>query len=64
MDGSPSIELKKQMLPGQSWAGNGIGVKSEIDFNTDNEDVHIWTLGFSASIYRSLHLLQFMKRVN
>jgi RHS repeat-associated protein len=48
-DESPLNRITKSMAPGQSWAGNGIGVSAKEDYNNANEKVHIWNLDYNSS---------------
>jgi len=48
-DNSPLNRVTDSYLPGQSWKGNSIGVHTDYDFNTSDENVHIWSLTYSTS---------------
>ena len=43
-DDSPLNRVKKQMAPGNSWAGSSVGVSSDWRPNTANDAVRIWTV--------------------
>ncbi|GAB5524257.1 MAG: hypothetical protein Roseis2KO_21290 [Roseivirga sp.] len=44
-ESSPLNRPLKQMAPGNSWTGRGVGVSSEYLTNTTADGVRIWTLG-------------------
>lgn len=48
-DNSPLNRVTKTMLPGNSWAGNNIGISADYDVNTVNERVHVWDIGYTSS---------------
>lgn len=47
-DNSPLNRVMAVFAPGASWGGNNIGIHYSYDFNNVSEDVHIWTLAYTA----------------
>lgn len=47
-DNSPLNRVLSVYAPGTSWGGSNIGMNFTYDLNDVSENVHIWTLGYSA----------------
>jgi RHS repeat-associated protein len=48
-DESPLDRIKHTFAPGKSWGGSSVGTTTDYDFNTADENVHIWDLDYSPS---------------
>ncbi|MBO3699525.1 DUF6443 domain-containing protein [Roseivirga sp. E12] len=48
-DNSPLGRVTKQMAPGNSWAGSGVGVTSTSRANVSGDAVRVWTLSTNPS---------------
>lgn len=47
-DNSPLNRVTKSHKPGSNWAGNGVGTSFEYEINSDQENVHIWDIQYTA----------------
>ena len=54
-DGSPLNRIEKQMAPGNSWTGNGIGVETEWRNNISTDGVRRWTANASNASSNSIY---------
>ncbi|MBO9203609.1 MULTISPECIES: DUF6443 domain-containing protein [Niastella] len=48
-DASPLNRVEQKMAPGDSWTGNGIGVKTRNWVNTVTDNVRLWTVTENAA---------------
>lgn len=52
-EASPLNRVTKQMAPGNSWAGSDKGISQEYLFNTEEDDVRIWTITSTELSYNN-----------
>jgi len=49
MEESPSIRYSKSVLPGKTYGGNSVGVRTTVRVNDGSEHIRAWTIGGAIS---------------